>query len=410
MRIVLGVSGGVAAYKAVLLLRSLTEAGHTVKVVPTAAALQFVGAPTWEALSGQHVSTEVFDDVPHVPHVALGQQAELVVVAPATADLLSRMATGRSDDLLTATLLTARCPVLVAPAMHTEMWLHPATVANVATLRERGVTVLEPASGRLTGADTGPGRLPDPEVIAAAALALVEPAAAVSRDLEGLRVLVTAGGTREPIDPVRFLGNRSTGMQGYALAAEARERGADVVLVSANVTLDAPDGVTVVPVETTAQLSDAVDEHREASDVIVMTAAVADFRPARLGDHKTKKRADGEIAPIELVVNPDVLAGLVARRLPGQTVVGFAAETGDADGDVLFHGQAKARRKGADLLALNEVGHDVGFGTPDNAVTFLAADGSTVGSAEGSKRDVAVALVDQVLALRHASSEAVSRR
>jgi phosphopantothenoylcysteine decarboxylase/phosphopantothenate--cysteine ligase len=294
--------------------------------------------------------------------------------------------------------------------MHTEMWLHPATVANVATLRERGVTVLEPASGRLTGADTGPGRLPDPEVIAAAALALVEPAAAVSRDLEGLRVLVTAGGTREPIDPVRFLGNRSTGMQGYALAAEARERGADVVLVSANVTLDAPDGVTVVPVETTAQLSDAVDEHREASDVIVMTAAVADFRPARLGDHKTKKRADGEIAPIELVVNPDVLAGLVARRLPGQTVVGFAAETGDADGDVLFHGQAKARRKGADLLALNEVGHDVGFGTPDNAVTFLAADGSTVGSAEGSKRDVAAALVDQVLALRHASSEAVSRR
>lgn len=410
MRIVLGVSGGVAAYKAVLLLRSLTEAGHTVKVVPTAAALQFVGAPTWEALSGQHVSTEVFDDVPHVPHVALGQQADLVVVAPATADLLSRMATGRSDDLLTATLLTARCPVLVAPAMHTEMWLHPATVANVATLRERGVTVLEPASGRLTGADTGPGRLPDPEVIAAAALALVEPSAPAVRDLDGLRVLVTAGGTREPIDPVRFLGNRSTGMQGYALAAEARERGADVVLVSANVTLDAPDGVTVVPVETTAQLSDAVDEHREASDVIVMTAAVADFRPARLGDHKTKKRADGEIAPIELVVNPDVLAGLVARRLPGQTVVGFAAETGDADGDVLFHGQAKARRKGADLLALNEVGHDVGFGTPTNAVTFLSADGSVVGSAEGSKRDVAAALVDQVLALRHASSEAVSRR
>jgi len=410
MRIVLGVSGGVAAYKAVLLLRSFTEAGHTVKVVPTAAALQFVGAPTWEALSGQHVSTEVFDDVPHVPHVALGQQAELVVVAPATADLLSRMATGRSDDLLTATLLTARCPVLVAPAMHTEMWLHPATVANVATLRERGVTVLEPASGRLTGADTGPGRLPDPEVVAAAALALVEPVAPAVRDLESLRVLVTAGGTREPIDPVRFLGNRSTGMQGYALAAEAHERGADVVLVSANVTLDAPDGVTVVPVETTAQLSDAVDEHREASDVIVMTAAVADFRPARLGDHKTKKRADGEVAPIELVVNPDVLAGLVARRVPGQTIVGFGAETGDADGDVLFHGRAKARRKGADLLALNEVGHDVGFGTPDNAVTFLAADGSSVGSAEGTKRDVAAALLDQVLALRHASGEAVSRR
>ena len=410
MHIVLGVSGGVAAYKAVLLLRSLTEAGHSVKVVPTAAALQFVGAPTWEALSGQHVSTEVFDDVPHVPHVALGQQADLVVVAPATADLLSRMATGRSDDLLTATLLTARCPVLVAPAMHTEMWLHPATVANVETLRARGVTVLEPASGRLTGADTGPGRLPDPEVIAAAALALVDDAPPALRDLEGLRVLVTAGGTREPIDPVRFLGNRSTGLQGYALATEARERGADVVLVSANVALPAPDGVTVLPVETTAELSDAVEEHRESSDVIVMAAAVADFRPARRGDHKTKKRPDGEVAPIELVVNPDVLAGLVTRRLTGQTVVGFAAETGDADGDVLAHGQAKARRKGADLLALNEVGHDVGFGTPTNAVTFLGPDGATLGSAEGSKRDVAAALVDQVLALRRASSDAVSPR
>ena len=264
MRIVLGVSGGVAAYKAVLLLRSFTESGHDVTVVPTAAALKFVGAPTWEALSGRPVSTEVFHDVPHVPHVSLGQQADLVVVAPATADLLSRMATGRSDDLLTATLLTARCPVLVAPAMHTEMWLHPATVANVATLRERGVHVLEPASGRLTGADTGPGRLPEPADIAAAALALVsDPSGAEpdtsahgpAQDLAGASVLVTAGGTREPIDPVRFLGNRSTGLQGYAVAEEARDRGGDVVLVAANVALPDPLGVTVLHVETPASRS-----------------------------------------------------------------------------------------------------------------------------------------------------------
>lgn len=430
MRIVLGVSGGVAAYKAVLLLRSLTEAGHDVTVVPTAAALRFVGAPTWEALSGCPVSTEVFADVPHVPHVSLGQQADLVVVAPATADLLSRMATGRSDDLLTATLLTARCPVLVAPAMHTEMWLHPATVANVATLRERGVHVLEPASGRLTGADTGPGRLPEPHEIAEAALALVGPqpgadqhpgerthdvdpagTAASERpgDLHGTRVVVTAGGTREPIGPVRFLGNRSTGVQGYAVAEEARDRGAVVVLVAANVTLPDPAGVTVVHVETTAQLAQAVDEHRAGADVVVMSAAVADFRPATVGDHKTKKQADGVVAPIELVVNPDILASLVERRVPHQTIVGFAAETGDADGDVLSHGRAKARRKGADLLVLNEVGHDLGFGTPDNSVTFLTSEGEVVGSAAGSKREVAAVLVDQVVSLRSRPDETVSR-
>lgn len=432
MRIVLGVSGGVAAYKAVLLLRTFTEAGHDVTVVPTAAALRFVGAPTWEALSGRAVSTEVFADVPHVPHVSLGQQADLVVVAPATADLLSRMATGRSDDLLTATLLTARCPVLVAPAMHTEMWLHPATVANVATLRERGVHVLEPASGRLTGADTGPGRLPEPQVIAEAALALVEtpssstssrldaaesgaaagrptPAIAGERgDLVGTRVVVTAGGTREPIDPVRFLGNRSTGMQGYALAEEARDRGAEVVLVAANVILPDPEGVSVVHVETTAQLAEAVDEHRLTADVIVMSAAVADFRPASVGDHKTKKTSDGVVAPIQLVVNPDILAGLVERRAPHQTIVGFAAETGDADGDVLFHGRAKARRKKADLLVLNEVGHDLGFGAPTNAVTILTADGETLGSAEGSKREVAAAVLDQVVAVRETAGTSVS--
>ena len=404
MRIILGVSGGIAAYKAVLLLRILSEAGHQVRVVPTEAALRFVGAPTWEALSGEPVTTEVFEDVAHVPHVALGQGADLVVVAPATADLLARMAGGRSDDLLTATLLTARCPVLVAPAMHTEMWTHPATVSNVRVLRERGVHVLEPASGRLTGADTGPGRLPEPEDIAAAALALVgSPGAAQPQaadralDLLGRTVVVSAGGTREPIDPVRFLGNRSTGLQGYALAEAACARGASVVLVAANTSLADLHGVETVHVETTEQLRDAVRSAAGDADVVIMAAAVADFRPATTVGHKIKKRADGVVTPIELVANPDILAELAAERLaPGQVVVGFAAETGDTDGDVLAHGRAKARRKGADLLVVNQVGDGRGFGTPDNDVTVLSSDGSVVAAVAGAKTQVADVVLDCV--------------
>lgn len=337
MRILLGVAGGIAAYKAALLLRLLKEAGHDVRVVPTRAALEFVGRPTWEALSGHPATPEVFEDVEHVPHVALGQGADLVVVAPATADLLSRAATGRADDLLTSTLLTVRCPVLLAPAMHTEMWDHAATRANVATLRERGVHVMEPASGRLTGSDTGPGRLPEPADIAAAALALVDdgPSAAEPgarprpRDLVGRHVVVSAGGTREPIDPVRFLGNRSSGRQGFALARTARDRGARVTLVAANVTLEAPPGVDVVAVETTAQLRDAVHGAAPGADVVVMAAAVADFRPARTAEHKIKKQPDGAVEPLVLEPNPDILAELAGpRRRPGQVVVGFAAETG----------------------------------------------------------------------------------
>lgn len=409
MRIILGVSGGIAAYKSVLLLRMLTEAGHRVRVVPTEAALRFVGAPTWEALSGEPVTSHVFEDVEHVPHVALGQGADLVVVAPATADLLARMAVGRSDDLLTATLLTARCPVLVAPAMHTEMWTHPATQANVRLLRERGVHVLEPASGRLTGKDTGPGRLPEPDEIAAAALALVDRAAPDARDatgaeheldLLGRAVVVSAGGTREPIDPVRFLGNRSTGLQGYALAEAACARGAAVVLVAANTSLADPHGVEVVHVETTEQLRSAVRSAAGDADVVIMAAAVADFRPAATVEHKIKKRPDGVVAPIELVANPDILAELATDRLaPGQVVVGFAAETGDGDGDVLEHGRAKARRKGADLLVVNRVGDGHGFGTPDNDVTVLGADGSTLATAAGSKAQVADVVLDCVHSL-----------
>lgn len=399
MRVVLGVAGGIAAYKAAHVLRLLTEAGHDVRVVPTRAALEFVGRATWEALSGHPVTPEVFDDVPEVAHVRLGRQADLVVVAPATADLLARAAHGRADDLLAATLLTATCPVLMAPAMHTEMWQHPATRANVATLRERGVHVLDPDSGRLTGADSGPGRLPEPEAIAAAALALVDAEGKPrTPDLTGRTVVVSAGGTREPLDPVRFLGNRSSGRQGVALARTALARGARVTLVAANLTVRPPAGAHVVPVETTAQLRDAVRAAAADADVVVMAAAVADFRPAVDEAHKIKKQADGAVPPLALVQNPDVLAELVTDPVrPGQVVVGFAAETGDADGDVLHHGRAKAIRKGADLLAVNAVGAGRGFGTEDNAVTVLDAAGEVVSRVEGSKDAVADGLWDAVV-------------
>jgi phosphopantothenoylcysteine decarboxylase/phosphopantothenate--cysteine ligase len=396
VRILLGVGAGIAAYKSALLLRLLTEAGHEVRVVPTRASLAFVGTATWEALSGRPVTTEVFENVPGVEHVRLGKEADLVVVAPATADLLARAATGRADDLLTAALLTARCPVLVAPAMHTEMWEHPATQANVATLRARGVHVLDPAVGRLTGADSGAGRLPEPEAIAAAALALVERPG--RRDLAGRSVVVSAGGTREPLDPVRFLGNRSSGRQGLALARAAADRGARVTVVAANVALPAPPGVTLVPVETTAQLRAAVREHATTADVVVMAAAVADYRPADASATKLKKDGDGGLT-LELVQNPDVLAELVRDRLrPGQVVVGFAAETGDAAGSVLEHGRAKARRKGADLLVVNAVGAERGFGDVETEVVVLDREGEEVGGATGTKDHVAHAVWDAVVA------------
>ena len=393
MRIVLGVSGGIAAYKAALVLRLLAEAGHEVTVVPTAAALRFVGAPTWEALSGRPVSADVWSDVPSVPHVRLGQEADLVLVAPATADLLARAAHGLADDLLTNTLLTARCPVVLAPAMHTEMWTHPATAANVALLRERGVTVVEPASGRLTGKDTGPGRLPEPEDIVEAALVAVEAAgstregalrdmpdaASPTGDLVGRRVVVSAGGTREPLDPVRFLGNRSSGKQGYAVAAAAARRGARVTLVSANVALPVPEGCDVVPVETALDLRQAmVRIVGEGVDAVVMTAAVADFRPAQYVERKIKKthgEGDESAPTIELVRNPDILAGLVqARDGAGESapyIVGFAAETGDGSGDVIDLARAKLVRKGCDLLVANEVGVDKTFGQDESTVHLL---------------------------------------
>jgi phosphopantothenoylcysteine decarboxylase/phosphopantothenate--cysteine ligase len=372
-RVVLGVAGGIAAFKAVELLRRLTESGHDVTVVPTAAALRFVAPATWSALSGKPVAADLWQDVHEVPHVRLGQSADLVVVAPATADLLARAAHGLADDLLTNVLLTARCPVLLAPAMHTEMWEHPATRANVALLRERGVHVLEPSVGRLTGADSGKGRLPEAAEIFAAALQALTPR---EQDLAGRRVVVSAGGTREHLDPVRFLGNRSSGKQGYALARAAAERGADVVLVS-SAPLPPPTGLQVVPVTSALELRDAVLAEAATADVVVMAAAVADYRPI---ERLPVKRKKSETLTVELVQNPDVLPELGQRRTPGQVLVGFAAETGDAEGDVLAHGRAKLARKGCDLLVVNEVGgpgHPTGFEGDNNAATVLAADGSS---------------------------------
>jgi phosphopantothenoylcysteine decarboxylase / phosphopantothenate---cysteine ligase len=403
-RVVLGVSGGIAAYKACELLRRFTESGHDVTVVPTAAALRFVGAPTWAALSGKPVSTEVWDEVHEVPHVRIGQAAELVVVAPATADLLAKAAHGLADDLLTNTLLTARCPVVFAPAMHTEMWEHPATQANVALLRSRGAVVIEPAEGRLTGVDTGKGRLPDPDEIFALAtdlLARSDQGREVLQDLTGWHVVVSAGGTREYLDPVRFLGNRSSGLQGYALARTAAARGAVVTLVAANVTLPDPAGVKVVRVETTAQLRDAVLEASAAADAVVMAAAPADFRPVQEAETKIKKADDGSVPDLQLAQNPDILAGLAGDR-PNEriVVVGFAAETGDASGSVMEHAAAKLARKGCDLLVVNDVGGGAVFGSEDNEAVVLGDDGSSVAVPRGSKAALAHVIWDQVLARR----------
>ncbi|MDQ6658460.1 MAG: bifunctional phosphopantothenoylcysteine decarboxylase/phosphopantothenate--cysteine ligase CoaBC [Actinomycetota bacterium] len=412
-RVVLGVSGGIAAYKACELLRRLRALGHDVTVVPTTAALTFVGAATFEALSGNPVATDVFTDVPAVRHVATGLQADLVMVAPASADLLARAAAGMADDLLTATLLVTRAPVLMAPAMHTEMWTHPATVANVATLRSRGVTVIPPAVGRLTGADSGAGRLPDPEHLAQLA-ELTLHAAAVGRDalpldLVGRHLVVTAGGTREPLDPVRFLGNRSSGRQGYAIAMVAAARGAAVTLIAANTALADPPGVQLHRVTTAAELQAAVVQVIKSADAVVMAAAVADFRPARPAAHKIKKAA-GRVPPvIELMQNPDILAGLVADRGDARrpVIVGFAAETGDDQTSPLEFGRQKLASKGCDLLVVNRVDEGRGFETDDNAAVILAAGGGRTKMPFGPKTVLAAAVCDAVVTAMDASARSV---
>ncbi len=390
-------AGGIAAYKACEVLRRLGETGHEVTVVPTAAALEFVGEATWAALSGRPVAADVWTSAHEVPHVRLGREADLVVVAPATADLLARAAHGLADDLLTNTLLTARCPVVLAPAMHTEMWDHPATRANVATLRGRGVVVLDPAVGRLTGADTGRGRLPEPEEIAAVARDVLARGDA-RPDLVGRTVVVTAGGTRERLDPVRFLGNRSSGRQGWALARAAVARGATVRLVAANVALPDPAGVEVVRVESTAELREAALVARVGADAVVMAAAPADFRPTGESTHKIKKPADGSAPVIELTQNPDVLRELVESRPPDQLLVGFAAETGDDGSSVLDLARAKLARKGCDLLVVNDVSGGAVFGSDDTQAVVLAADGSTTEVAPGTKSALAHVVWDQVVA------------
>ncbi|WP_411733763.1 bifunctional phosphopantothenoylcysteine decarboxylase/phosphopantothenate--cysteine ligase CoaBC [Paeniglutamicibacter sp.] len=418
-RIVLGVSAGIAAYKAALLLRLFKEAGHQVDVIPTAASLEFVGLATWEALSGRPVRTSVFEAVDTVNHVRLGQEADLVVIAPATADVMARAAAGMANDLLTGTLLATGAPVVMAPAMHTEMWEHPATVANVALLRSRGVHVIEPAVGRLTGKDSGAGRFPEPEDIFAALAPYLEdepgvsvpgaPDAAVPAvgPLAGKVVAISAGGTREPLDPVRYLGNRSSGRQGIALAKAALAAGATVRFIAAHMDLPAPAGVQLSTASTARQLQGAVAEAARGADVLIMSAAVADFRPAEYVDSKIKKSDDHADPVITLVRNPDILATLVADRaadraaggsagdLPG-LIVGFAAETGDAEAGVLEYGAAKLKRKGCEMLVVNEVGENLTFGTDENSVTILFADGTEAVRASGSKDQVAASVIEAV--------------
>ncbi|SEQ37486.1 bifunctional phosphopantothenoylcysteine decarboxylase/phosphopantothenate--cysteine ligase CoaBC [Microlunatus flavus] len=414
-RVLLGVAGGIAAYKACELLRRLRDDGHDVTVVPTESALTFVGRATWEALSGHPVSTDVWTDAYEVPHVRLGREADLVVVAPATADLLARAATGRADDLLTNVLLTATCPLVLAPAMHTEMWQHPATRANVATLRSRGAVVVDPAVGRLTGADSGPGRLPEPaEILAVARTVLAEPGvvpAAAAQDLAGLEVAVSVGGTREHLDPVRFLGNSSSGRMGWALARAARLRGAQVHAVVGHTDVAGPPAVEVERVGSTAELATAMTRAAKTADVVVMAAAPADFTPRGSSETKIKKSGDAGLS-VELVQTPDVLRGLVeARQDPDQVIVGFAAETAVDQAQLVDLGRAKLARKGCDLLVLNAVGHGLVFGQEDNEITVLSRDddGATLvdGPYAGSKDVLAHRILDR--ALTHRRRDTVQR-
>jgi phosphopantothenoylcysteine decarboxylase/phosphopantothenate--cysteine ligase len=399
LRVILGVGGGIAAYKVCGLLRRLAESGHDVRVAPTASALEFVGAATWEALSGRPVHVGVFDDAHEVPHVELGRHADLVVVAPATANLLAKAAHGIADDLLTNTLLTARCPVVMVPAMHTEMWEHPATVANVETLRARGVIVMEPDVGRLTGVDSGKGRLPDPaQIFDLLRVVLRRGVDGLEPDLVGRHVVISAGGTREYVDPVRFLGNRSSGRQGFALASTALARGATVTVVAAHVDVPAPGGVDVVRVDTTEELREQMLGAALDADAVVMAAAPADFRPVNPSSVKIKRSADGGAPQIELTQNPDILAQLVSGR-PGKepVIVGFAAETGDDAGGVLEHGREKLARKGCDFLVVNDVSAGKVFGQPVSEAVILGADGSATAVPAGPKEDIADAVWDAVV-------------
>jgi len=426
LTIVVGVTGGIAAYKAVGVIRALVLDGHSVHVVATEAALRFVGRPTLEAISRNPVATDLYEGVAEVRHVALGQSADLIVIAPATANTIAKLAAGIADDLLGNTVLASTAPLVIAPAMHTEMWRNAATVANIATLRGRGVHIVGPASGQLTGADSGPGRMEEPEVIARAALRAAgvsprpaatpapEPVADVvvlserrraneaarlprgGVDLAGRRVVISAGGTREPLDPVRFLGNRSSGRQGVALASAALARGAEVVLVAAHLEVDPPEGVELVEVQTALELQSAVAEAARSADIVVMTAAVADYRPAETRDAKIKKSEAGETLTLELVANPDILAGLAHDKRDGQVLVGFAAETEPDPSALIELGRGKLAAKGCDFLVLNQVGWTQGFATESNEVVVLRKGGDIVMEASGTKLSVADRILDVI--------------
>lgn len=391
-RIVLGVSGGIAAYKAIDVCRRLVDAGAHVIPVLTDGALHFVGRTTFDALGSERAWTSLWDEQHPIPHTHLGQTADLVLVAPATARVLGLYAGGISDDLLTNVLIATRAPVLVCPAMHTEMWEHPAVQDNLRVLRTRGVQVVEPESGRLAGGDVGTGRLADPGRIVQAAADLLDRSPAAR--LDGVRVVVTAGGTREPIDPVRFIGNRSSGKQGHAVADEASARGATVTLIT-TVGLPVPAGIDVVRVATAAEMEQAVLTCSESADVVVMAAAVADFRPAAVASSKIKK-SDG-LPHVVLEPTPDILAELGARRRRGQVLVGFAAETDD------LHANAadKLQRKGIDLIVANDVSAPgVGFEHDTNAVVLLGADGSATEVPLTTKRAIARSILDAVSTTR----------
>jgi phosphopantothenoylcysteine decarboxylase/phosphopantothenate--cysteine ligase len=418
LNIVVGITGGIAAYKAVGVVRALVLAGHDVHVIPTEGALRFVGRPTFEAISRNPVHTELYEGVAEVRHVAIGQAADLIVIAPATANTIAKLAAGLADDLLGNTVLASEAPVVIAPAMHTEMWRHPATRANIATLRSRGVTVVGPAVGQLTGADSGPGRMEEPDVIVAAALARaaeasvartdasIAPGAEPADDLAGLRIVVSAGGTREPLDPVRFLGNRSSGKQGIAIAEAARERGADVTLIAANLEVVEPEGCDIRRVSTALELRDAVVDAAQGADVVVMAAAVADYRPASVSAGKIKKDQSDAGLTLELVRNPDILAELGHAPHDGTVLVGFAAETESDDEQLLELGRAKRAAKQADLLVVNRVGWQQGFGSDENSIVVIGVDGSVVTRAHGSKLSVAHAILDVIVS--NATADAAS--
>ncbi|MCC6376761.1 MAG: bifunctional phosphopantothenoylcysteine decarboxylase/phosphopantothenate--cysteine ligase CoaBC [Microbacteriaceae bacterium] len=396
LNVVVGISGGIAAFKAVGVVRELVLLGHNVQVVATESALKFVGAPTLEALSRNPVYHDLFEGVAEVRHVAIGQSADVIVIAPATANMIARLSVGLADDLVSTTVLASKAPLVIAPAMHTEMWQHASTQHNIRVLEERGVTIVGPATGQLTGNDSGPGRMAEPTEIA---LATVEAhSRKINRhDLAGRHVLITAGGTREPIDPVRFIGNRSTGKQGVALASAAALRGAMVTLIGANLEVSPPAGVELVAVGTAIELQAAVELRAPKSDLIIMAAAVADYRPQEVSDSKIKKDVHGEQLQLSLVRNPDILAALASSARPSQVVVGFAAETETDEVKLLETATLKLERKGCDFLVVNKVGWTEGFASESNAITVLAKGGDIVLTTSGTKLSVADSILDLLI-------------